>query len=174
MSGKADSASMSKEVINTFAKSLVLLALIYAIISVVIFGYKELIKLLIKDADSMYIIRVNVEDAYSFNTNVTGFMKYKTLMSDYVGKFTCSIKYGLVVGFNVLFFVLMIIRTGSIAGLIIIAPISVVNYMRGQKAKEGSSITNLLYFNNWLSFFIRIVFVPILGIIAYKFLILTL
>lgn len=172
--GQVNVARMSKEIINTYAKALVLMATIYIIVAIVIFGYKALVILLTKDADSMYIVRVNVEDTYSFNTNATGFMKYKTLMPDYVGRFKNAFQYVLTVLFNFLYFMVMVARTPIVGILIIIAPITIVNYMRGQKAKNGNSIINLLYFNNWLNFFIRIVFVPILGIIAYKLLILTL
>lgn len=160
---------------------------VYLIIALIILGYNKIIELLINGANSNYIVNVELKgnsdsnsnlsenkNIYSFHTNVTGYFKFMSLMEGYEGRASNSFWYAAIVGFNFIFFICMILRTVAIAVLIIIAPISIFNYMRGLKARAENNVLNLLYFENWLSFFIRSVIWPMFAVIIYRFIILTL
>ena len=49
---------------------------------IMMYLYNKLLKIFLNGNNSIYLIRVNVENVYSFNTNVVGYLKYMTLNSN--------------------------------------------------------------------------------------------
>lgn len=170
--GTPDKVKKAKETINSFLKAFLLITIIYVIIAIILYGYNAILKVLVSDEPSPFTTKAIVEETYSFNTNVTGYFKYMTLMDDALASLGYSIIYFIVVLLNFIYFILMIFRIWIIGAAIIIAPITAVNYMRGFNAKGGDKLTNLLYLKNWLSFFIRWTFFPIIMFVFYRWILL--
>ena len=76
--------------------------------------YNKLLKIFLNGNNSIYLIRVNVENVYSFNTNVVGYLKYMTLNSNVLASLGYSLLYMIIELINLLWFGVMFARMAII------------------------------------------------------------
>mgnify|MGYP004456612101 FL=1 len=123
--------------------------------------YKQLLKLFLNGNNSIYLIRVNVENLYSFNTNVIGYMKYMTLNSNILASLGYSFLYMLMEFANLFCFGIMFARTVIIGGLIIVSPFTAVYTMLGRAPTEGNNVRNAFTFGHFMRVYIVLLVLPL-------------
>ena len=123
--------------------------------------YKQLLKLFLNGNNSIYLIRVNVENLYSFNTNIIGYMKYMTLNSNILASLGYSFLYMLMEFANLFCFGIMFARTVIIGGLIIVSPFTAVYTMLGRAPTEGNNVRNAFTFGHFMRVYIVLLFLPL-------------
>lgn len=164
-----EEAYSSKKIMDDLVKSVLMISFSYFIMIILMYVYEEILKIVIGDSKSIYLIKANVEGVYSFNTNIIGYIRYLSLTTNVTGAFGYSILYFLMQLFvNLLWFGLMFFRTIIIAGLIIIAPLAGAYNMVNRTKKSGNHFTNILEFKTLMKVYIRTLFIPLAGIILYK------
>ena len=123
--------------------------------------YKQLLKLFLNGNNSIYLIRVNVEDVYSFNTNIIGYMKYMSLNSNILASLGYSFLYMLMEFANLFCFGIMFARTVIIGGLIIVSPFTAVYTMLGRAPTEGNNVRNAFTFGHFMRVYIVLLVLPL-------------
>lgn len=123
--------------------------------------YKQLLKLFLNGNNSIYLIRVNVENLYSFNTNIIGYMKYMTLNSNILASLGYSFLYMLMEFANLFCFGIMFARTVIIGGLIIVSPFTAVYTMLGRAPTEGNNVRNAFTFGHFMRVYIVLLVLPL-------------
>ena len=123
--------------------------------------YKQLLKLFLNGNNSIYLIRVNVENLYSFNTNVIGYMKYMTLNSNILASLGYSFLYMLMEFANLFCFGIMFARTVIIGGLIIVSPFTAVYTRLGRAPTEGNNVRNAFTFGHFMRVYIVLLVLPL-------------
>lgn len=81
---------------------------------IMMYLYNKLLKIFLNGNNSIYLIRVNVENVYSFNTNVVGYLKYMTLNSNVLASLGYSLLYMIIELINLLWFGVMFARMAII------------------------------------------------------------
>lgn len=156
----------TKRILNNFIKSAFLISCIYLIMVLIMYGYNQLINLIASEDSNIYQLRLNVEDTYSFNTNVVGYAKYMTLKTNCgVGD---ALLYALAVVSSVAMFGIMFVRMLIISGLIIISPLTAVYLMIKRQTKEGVSTKNLLDVSFFMKYYIKVLCAPLIVIVVQK------
>ena len=117
-------------------------------------------KILTNGNNSVYLLRLNVEGVYAFNTNVMGYLKYMTMNSNTLAALGASICYAVASIFNLLWFGVMFVRMILIGGLIVIAPLTAVYAMMGRTPSEGVHTGNILNLSNFMTFYSVLLFLP--------------
>lgn len=166
-----EGARESKEIMDGLLKAICIISGIYVFMALMTYFYQEVLTLILNGNDSNYLIRVNVNGVYSFNTNFIGYLKYMTLKSNVTATFGSSLLYWAGVQANLFWFVFMFLRMFVMAGLTIVAPITAVNSMLNRSPKNGFHIDNILHLKNWTKMYMRWMWVPLIGVIVYKFLV---
>ena len=152
----------SRQIMDNFIKSVLIISCVYLAMITMIYLYKQLLKIFLNGNNSIYLIRVNVEGVYSFNTNIIGYLKYMTLNSNIYAAFGYSIIYAIVQIFNLFWFgFMLIIRSGAMIVMTIIAPLTAVYSMRGRTPTNGTNSRNLLNFGRFIRFYIIVLFLPL-------------
>lgn len=128
---------------------------------IMMYFYKQVLKLFLNGNSSIYLIRVNVENVYSFNTNFVGYMKYMTLNSNILASLGYSFLYMIVEIFNLFYFGIMFARMLIIGILIIVAPFTAVYTMMGRTPTEGNNPRNALTFGHFMRVYIVLLFLPL-------------
>lgn len=162
-------ASESKEIMDGLLKAICIIAGIYVFMTLMLYFYQEMMNLVLDGNDSIYLMRVNVNNVYSFNTNLIGCLKYMTLKSNPLANLGSSFLYLAVAIINLLWFGFMFARMLIIGGLTIVAPITAVNAMLGRGPREGRHIDNIFHFKNWMKLYLRFLWIPLIAVIVYKF-----
>lgn len=162
-------ARESKEIINGVVRAVILLSLIYAIMTLIMYIYNKVVKLVIYDMESSYIIRVVVENLYSFNTTIIGYIRYLSLAPKAVGY---AFLYALMQFISLIWYGFMFVRMLFIGLLAIIAPIVAVNTMTDNIVGRNISIGNILNFNQWLRTYLIWLWVPLVMAIIIRILLL--
>lgn len=164
-------ARESKEIMDGLLRAICIMVGIYVFMTLMMYFYQEILTLALNGKDSNYLIRVNVENVYSFNTNFIGYLKYLTLKSNVLTTLGVSFVYAAIAGLNLVWFGFMFFRMVIIGGLIIVAPMTAINEMLGRQRREGFHIDNIFHLRNWVSIYLRWLWTPlIVGVIMYKFL----
>lgn len=161
-------ASESKRMIDNIVKAILLISLIYVIMTVMMYMYQEVVKMFMNGNSSNYLLRINVENVYSFNTNLIGYLKFRTLSTNSLAALGASILYCLMTIVNLICFVGMFLRTIIMGGLVIIAPFTAVMAINEKRNGKGFNITNILNFKNWFKLYMTILWVPLIIIIVYR------
>ena len=160
----------SRLILNRLIRAIFMIAFVYVIAALAVNLYEKIVSIIVGKNNTLYYLRMTVEDTYSFNTNIIGRIRYQTLASNQDVAFGGAIGYAIYSSFYAILFFLMFIRTYIIAALIIIAPVTAVTYIGGfQEPEHGISI--IFFFRNWLRFFTIFVFLPIFLLILYKILV---
>ena len=123
--------------------------------------YKQLLKIFLNGNSSIYLIRANVEDVYSFNTNIIGYMKYMSLNSNILASLGYSFLYMLMEFANLFCFGIMFARTVIIGGLIIVSPFTAVYTMLGRAPTEGNNVRNAFTFGHFMRVYIVLLVLPL-------------
>ncbi len=161
-------AARSRNIIDRFVRAIVLIIGIYLIMTGITYLYSQILNIILNGNLQRYAIRVNVENVYSFNTNLIGYIKYLTLSSNIISSFVYSIAYFVFAVINLIWFVCMFLRMLIIAMFIIIAPITAIVYMTDLVPTGRFGLGNFFHFRNWLVLYTSIVFVPIIMLILEK------
>lgn len=162
----------SKEIIDNVVSAICIICLIYVFMTLMMYFYREILKIFLNGEDSIYLIRVNVQNTYSFNTNFIGYLKYMTLKSDVMTTFGASLLYLATAVGNIFWFGFMFFRMFIIGGLTIIAPFTAVMTLLGKKPRKGFHVDNILNLKSWASIYLKCLWIPlIIGVILYKILI---
>lgn len=172
--GDPEGAKEAKQIIDKVFVAVCMVVGVFVIMTLNIYLFEEALKVLTSGSDSKYIIRANVKEVYSFNTNLTGIVKYKTLTSNLYSFFSNSILYLVVAIFNLLWFFAMILRSIAIGSLIIIAPLTAVAYMNQTSPGRGFGIIGFVDFRSWLKLFMSLVWIPMLMVLITRIALLTL
>lgn len=128
---------------------------------ILMYFYKQLLKIFLNGNSSIYLIRANVEDVYSFNTNIIGYMKYMTLNSNILASLGYSFLYMLMEFANLFCFGIMFARTVIIGGLIIVSPFTAVYTMLGRAPTEGNNVRNAFTFGHFMRVYIVLLVLPL-------------
>lgn len=128
---------------------------------IMMYLYNKLLKIFLNGNNSIYLIRVNVENVYSFNTNVVGYLKYMTLNSNVLASLGYSLLYMIIELINLLWFGVMFARMAIIGFLIIVAPFTAVYSMLGRTPTEGNNARNALTFGHFMRVYIVLLFLPL-------------
>ena len=128
---------------------------------IMMYLYNKLLKIFLNGNNSIYLIRVNVENVYSFNTNVVGYLKYMTLNSNVLASLGYSLLYMIIELINLLWFGVMFARMVIIGILIIVAPFTAVYSMLGRTPTEGNNARNALTFGHFMRVYIVLLFLPL-------------
>ena len=162
-----EKAYESREIMDNVFGAIIMLIGVFVVMTLITYSYKMILDVIIDNNNSRYLMRVNVGEIYSFNTNLTGFLKYMTLTENAYAALGYSILYLLVVVVNLIWFVFMLIRMLFIGVLIIIAPITAIVHMLGDQGQGNSFIGNLVHFRNLIGMYTILVYIP-LGVIIVQ------
>ncbi len=161
-------AARSRKIIDNWVKSIILISGVYIIMTLMMYFYQNILTIVLNENDSNYLIRANVENVYSFNTNQIGYFRYMTLQTNSISAFKYSILYFLQALINGIWFLFMLARMLIIGGLIIVAPLTAVMTMFEKIPKKGFSLTNILQFKNWLTTYLLWLWIPIVVVMIYR------
>lgn len=161
-------AAESRKIIDNLVKAIILISLVYVIMTLFMQLYKNILNVILDGNDSFYLIRLNVENVYSFNTNYIGYFRYMSLQSDLLAAIKYSIFYCLGAILNGVWFLFMLARMIIIGGLIIVAPLTAVMAMMEKAPKKGFSVTHILYFNNWLKIYLIWLWIPLVVVLMFR------
>lgn len=128
---------------------------------IMIYFYKQLLKIFLNGNNSIYLIRANVENVYSFNTNIIGYMKYMSLNSNVIASLGYSFLYMLMEFANLVCFAVMFIRMILVGALTIVAPLTAVYTMLGRTPTEGQNVRNVFTFGRFMRIYIVMLFLPL-------------
>ena len=168
LDGNPGEMAETKEVLNSWLKGIVLIVVIYSIAALMIYLYEWALDLVIGDNDSNYLIRANVSGMYSFNTNIIGIVKYRSLTTNILAAFGFSLLYFIMELFNFAWFLAMFARMLFIGILTIIAPFTAVSMARGSNVEELSGVENIFNFKGWLSAYLIAMWIPMAIILLYR------
>ena len=155
-----EGAYESRQVMDNFIRAVLLLGCVYLIMTFLYYFYKQMVNILTNGNNSVYLLRLNVEGVYAFNTNVMGYLKYMTMNSNTLAALGASICYAVASIFNLLWFGVMFVRMILIGGLIVIAPLTAVYAMMGRTPSEGVHTGNILNLSNFMTFYSVLLFLP--------------
>ena len=157
-----EGAYESRQVMDNFIKSVLLIGFIYLIMAFLYYFCNQIIKILANGNESIYLLRVNVEGVYSFNTNVMGFLKYMTLNSDLHASAGYSFLYAFLEIFNLGWFGVMFVRMILIGVLVIIAPLTAVHSMSERGPEDGVRYGSIFNLRNFMNFYVRLIIIPVI------------
>lgn len=172
VSNNPKTAALSKEVMDDFVKAIALVAGSVMIIAISTHFYAYLQDIILNGKGTNYIIRLNVEDVYMFDTNIMGYIKYMTLRASSWSKLGYSIIYALMaIICNFIIFLTMFLRMLGIGFLVIIAPLTAVGTL-SKKSIGGGGIGQLLNFKVWIKTYLTLLLLPLGFIIMYRIILL--
>ena len=144
----------SKRIMDDLVQAIIYIVGAYLIVAVMNNFYKVMISFITENATN-FPLRAEVENIYSFNTNIVGLVRYKTQSSNIGTKFGYSILYLLTVGLNMVWFLAMFIRNFLLGIVVMIAPITGIKKVMGEDAKES-----IFQFKGWLKFYSIVLWIP--------------
>lgn len=159
----------AKKIIDNVFKSLIWLGCIYVLLIAMIYLYNELVNIILGGKDSIYLIRANVEDVYSFNTNVVGYFRFLAESNNEYNALGAAFWYFIIELLNAFWYFIMFARMLIIAFLIIIAPITAVYYMN-KRGEDGVSSGSIFEMRGFMRSYIIVVFVPLIVVLAQRIL----
>ena len=164
-----EGAAESRKMIDNWVKAIFLISIVYVIMTLLMYLYKNVLSIILNGNETLYPIRLNVENVYSFNTNYIGYFKYMSLQADVLASLKYSFIYFLMTWFVMgPWCLFMLARTIIIGGLIMVAPLVAVTAMREKSPKKGFNLTNILQFNNWLKTYLIWLWIPLIVVIIYR------
>ena len=152
--------AQSKKIMNNFIKAVIWIVGIYIFIALMINLYKLAISAVTGENDSKYLIRLDVNDLYSFNTNIIGWARYMTQSTNIAMSFRWSLGYLAMAIVDAICFIAMFIRVFFLGILIIIAPITSIKKINETEVQEKKG---LIYMSNWIKVFLITLWIPFLA-----------
>lgn len=166
ISDNPESGTKSKKIINNIVKSILIIGIIYFIMIIITYFYNEVLKAYLNGNESIYLIRVNVDEVYSFNTNIVGLLKYRALSADSDAAFGYAFWYMVVSGATVVGYGLMLARMIFMAFLTICAPFTAA-YEMTENVKDKKT-ENIFNFKNFLKTYTILTFLPFVVILLLR------
>ena len=163
MGYKPKNAARNKKIINNFVNAVVWLIGMIVFVMLCHTFYNAVLKYLLGDNTSYFPIRVDVNNVYTFNTNIIGFIKYQALGMQLKGKILRSIVYLAFVIINAKWFIYMLKRALLLAALTALAPMVAVYKMVDEE--KQSKLLKIFDFRIWAKLYLRNMMYPLL--IAY-------
>ena len=152
-----------KKGLESLAKSIFMLIATILIMSVCIFGSNVFFEAISKNDDYELPIRVNVKDAYSFSTNITGYLRYMSQIEEVKEAFkkaAYTLLYLIFVLLNLIVEVFMIVRVFVLWVLSVVGPLLAANYAVRQNG--------LRQYNTWLFMYISLSLVQVFYCLIYQ------
>lgn len=163
-------AKEAKEIMDNVFKAVIIMASSYFIMTFFEYLYEQLLQLIVSKNTSRYLIRMVVDNVYSFNTNVIGYFKYMSLMPNYIAAVKYTFAYALMSFINFAWFIFMAIRMFIVAIMVMIVPLTAVYEISGRTRRNGFHLDNFLKWETFMGLYLRIVFVPLVLVCSYKIL----
>lgn len=154
-----ESGKESKRIMNNIVKALLIIGSIYLIMIIITYLYNEILKIYLNGNNSIYLIRVNVDGVYSFNTNYIGLLKFRSLSADSDAALGYAFWYMACSFFTLLAYGIMLFRTLYMAFLTLIAPVIALHEMNGNV--NGNDAVNILNFRRFLRVYTVLTFIPL-------------
>ena len=162
-------ATEARNILQNSIIAIIRLIGIFIIIALTTNLYKVLRENILGEYTSNYLIRANIKDVYSFNTNVVGAIRIFTISTNIYQSILWTVIYFIATVIDVGFYALMFARMMAVGGLIIIAPIvAIVSLFETEDS--FISTNSLLRFNIWIMSFMIIVWIPMLLLIILRIL----
>ena len=155
--GLTNQARRSREIMDNLLGAIAIIVGIFVVMAVITYLNKLLINITIGENRNNFLIKINVDNICSFNSNFMGYLKYRTLSTDMMDAAKWSL---LRLGFsliNILFLIAMIARMVIIGFLTMIAPITAVTFMLNREVQNEESVQSILYFRPFISLYTRLV-----------------
>lgn len=168
--GDPESMAKTRRILDSWVKGAMLVGLIYFIAIIIIYFYSYMVNVFTEGYNYNYLVRIDVNEVYSFNTNSIGFARYLSLTSNIYAKLGYSILYLVMTIINLSLWLGMFIRMLTIAGLTIIAPITAVE-MAINGSTKSDDVRSVLSFKGWLMAYLISVFAPFIIILCQRLLI---
>lgn len=158
----------AKKSIDQFFGAVLMIAGIYLVMVLIMFLYRQVLNVFLNGNSSRYLIRVNVEGVYSFNTNLIGYTKFLAIGAD--ESIRNAGAYFLTAFINFVCIGAMTLRMLFIGISMVLAPFTAVNYMRDTGKTKNKSFLN---FSVFIRRYIIVVFLPLVLAGIYKFILLV-
>ena len=149
-------ATKSKKMMDDFVQAIIYIIGAYLIIAVMNNLYKLIVSFITNNA-TMFPLRANVENIYSFNTNTISSLRYKTQNLNIGAKYGYSFLYILLAIVDFLCFLAMFARTFLLGLVTMMAPIPAITKTFGEETKES-----IFQFKGWLKFYSIVLWIPII------------
>lgn len=144
----------SKRIMDDFVKAIIYIVGAYLIVALMNNFYKVMISFITNKA-TIFPLRANVENLYSFNTNIVGWVRYMTQSSNVGTKFGYSFLYLIIAIVDSIWFFVMFIRNFLLGIVVMIAPITAITKVLGEGTKES-----IFQFKGWLKFYSIVLWIP--------------
>lgn len=163
-----EGARDAKEVMDNIVKAIMIMAFSYLIMTFLEYLYEQLLNILISKNTSRYLVRLVVDNVYSFNTNVIGYFKYMSMMPNYIAALKYSFIYWVMSIANFAWFFYMALRMFAVGLMIITVPLTAVYELSGRTQRRGFHLENFLQWNTFMHAYFVIVFMPLVVVGSYK------
>lgn len=160
-------AAEAREIMQNCIVTIMRLVGIFLIIALTVYLYKYLREKILGEYTSKYLIRINIKDTYSFNTNIIGSIRLMTMSTNVLQSSFWAFIYWLVTLFNLFYYVLMFLRMLAVGFLTIIAPITAISALFETENNVVEN-NNILRFRGWIRIFMIIVWVPMILLIILR------
>ena len=169
MKEEPEGARDAKEVMDSVLKAVLIIGYCYLFMALFEYLYEELLQIFIAGNDSRYLIRLVVDGLYSFNTNIVGYFKYMSMMSNYTAVVKYSAAYAAISVVNFVWFFYMVVRMFIVALMIMFVPLTAVYELSGKTQRRGFHLDNLLKWETFMRIYLIFVFSPLVIIGIYRF-----
>ena len=150
----------SKTIINNVVKAAIIMGSVYFFMIIIMYFYNEVLKLLTNGNNSIYLIRVNVDEVYSFNTNLIGLFRFRASSADLDEASSYAFWYMIYSIFTVFGYYHMFRRMAEIAFLTLSAPVTALQEMSGNV--NGKGRINIYNVRTFFSTYIKLLFAPLI------------
>lgn len=155
-------ARNAKKVMDNLLGAIAIIVGVFIIIACCIFLGKLLTNIIIGENRNNFLLRVNVENTYSFNTNFMGYFKYRSLSTNNMDAVKWAVVRLLFTIINTILFFLMIARMLFAGFLTMIAPITAVNYMRSINVQNEENMQSIFYFAPFVRIYASLALIPVI------------
>lgn len=166
---QAEKVANSKKIMDNLFNVILMVIGVYLLMISCTILHDKAIQFIFRNNTSNYPFKVVVQNVYSFNSNATGVLKYMSLSSNVMHQLGWSIAYCVFSIICFIYFFLMLFRMLILGVLSIMAPFTAVMKMSG--LSDGKGLINILHFKNWVKFYLRFTFIPV--VIAFAVHIIT-
>ena len=161
-----ESGKESKIIMNNIVKATLIIESIYLIMIIITYLYNEIVSIYLNGNNSIYLLRVNVDGVYSFNTNLVGLFKFLASSSDSDAAWGYSFWYMIFSAVTVVGYGLMFFRMLFMAFLTLVAPVTALHEMNGNV--DGKNTVSIFNFRRFLRRYTVLTFIPFAGIIITR------
>ena len=155
-------ARNAKKVMDNLLGAIAIIVGVFIIIACCIYLGKLLTNIIIGENRNNFLLRVNVENTYSFNTNFMGYFKYRSLSTNNMDAVKWAVIRLLFTIINTILFFLMIARMLFAGFLTMIAPITAVNYMRSINVQNEENMQSIFYFAPFVRIYASLALIPVI------------